>query len=912
MHTLTRLSCLVAIPLLIGVTEASGAAGLAATASAEPAPPGSPTMPEVVPAARDVLRATLDNGLRVVIVHNTLAPVVATSVNYLVGSDETPPGFPGTAHAQEHMMFRGNPGLSADQLASIGAIMGGNFNANTRESMTQYLYTVPAEDVDVALHIESTRMRGVLDSQEDWDHERGAIEQEVATDISSPAYKLYERLRRIMFEGTPYAHDALGTRASFDRTHASDLKSFYDSWYAPNNAVLVIVGNVELEPTMKTVRELFGDIRSKTLPARPTWHLRPVKAQHFQVDTDRPEGMQMIAMRTPGLDSPDFPAFEVLADVLSSHRFALYGLVAEGKALDAEFSLDPMQRAGLAYTSVSFPAGVDPAGLENDVRAILKQVASRGVPPELVDAAKQQERSEAEFQKNSIAGAASIWAEAIALYGLDSPEDDLKRIEQVSVADVDRVARKYLDLDRAVSAVMIPHGSGRPVPASGGFGGPENIALGEAKPIPLPDWAQAASSRLEVPALTTRPVVTKLPNGLTLIVQPENISDTVSVYGHIRTRPETQAPADKQGVAQLLNALLPFGTQQLGRVAFEEALDSIGAREETGPDFSIETLDHNFDRAVELLAANQLHPALPDTAFNALRPQLSQLVAARNRSPGHLAQQGLRQLLFPKSDPSLIEATTDSVDALKLEDLQAYHSATFRPDLTSIVVIGKVTPEQAQAAVAKYFGGWSAQGPTPSVDLPSAPPNAAAQLVVPDDSRVQDDVTLAQTAALTRTDPDFYALELGSAVLGGGFYSTRLSVDLRKNAGLVYSVDSELQSGRSRTIYLVHYACDPQNVGKAQDLVTRDIRSMQNAPVGQEELDRVKALLLRQIPLNESSVEDIAHGFLHRQDLNLPLDEPLIAARSYVAMTPETVQTTFRKWIRPDDLVRVTRGPSPQ
>src|ERR1700743_1339673 len=105
--------------------------------------------------ADSIVRATLPNGLRVIIVRNTLAPVVATSVNYLTGSDETPAGFPGTAHAQEHMMFRGSPGLTADQLADIGSVMGGNFNANTRESVTQYLFTVPSEDLDVALRIEA-------------------------------------------------------------------------------------------------------------------------------------------------------------------------------------------------------------------------------------------------------------------------------------------------------------------------------------------------------------------------------------------------------------------------------------------------------------------------------------------------------------------------------------------------------------------------------------------------------------------------------------------------------------------------------------------------------------------------------------------------------------------------------------
>src|ERR1700681_4281389 len=109
----------------------------------------APAASPAVAADRNVLRATLANGLRVIIVRNTLAPVVATSINYLVGSDEAPPGFPGTAHAQEHMMFRGSPGLSADQLADIGSVGGGNFNPNTRESLTQYLFTVPAEDLDV-------------------------------------------------------------------------------------------------------------------------------------------------------------------------------------------------------------------------------------------------------------------------------------------------------------------------------------------------------------------------------------------------------------------------------------------------------------------------------------------------------------------------------------------------------------------------------------------------------------------------------------------------------------------------------------------------------------------------------------------------------------------------------------------
>ncbi len=879
-------------------------AGFVVLPSADAATSGTPSDAGIV-------RATLENGLRVIIVHNSLAPVAATAVNYLVGSDEAPSGFPGMAHAQEHMMFRGNPGLTADQLADIGSLMGGNFNADTRESLTQYLYTVPAEDLDVALHIEATRMRGVDDSAQQWALERGAIEQEVAQDMSDPGYVLYKRLREIAFAGTPYAHDALGTRPSFDKTTAQMLKRFHNSWYAPNNAILIIVGDVDPRATLAKVRQLFGSIPRKALPARPQVSLAPIHAASLTVTTDQPTGTQMIAVRMPGLDSPDFPALEVLADVLSSRRFALYGLVPQGKALDTDFELDPLPKAGLAYATADFPSGADPKALDAEMRAILSQVARNGVPPDLVAAAKLQERRETEFLKNSIAGLASVWSDAIALYGLRSPEEDLARIDRVTVADVDRVARQYLTLNDAVSAVMLPQGSGPPVRSSGGFGGEENISLGEAKPTSLPAWAQAAVSRLTVPPETTRPVVSRLPNGITLIVEPEDVSDTVSVFGRIRTRSQTETPPGQEGAAMVLDQLFSYGSERLGRLAFQQALDDVGAREHGGTDFSVQALTENFDRAVELLADNELHPALPAPAMKIVQSQLAEVVTARDRSPGFLTQRSLRRALFPVTDPSLREPTAQSVRSLTLEDLRAYYTKVFRPDLATIVVIGKVPVEQAQATVAKYFGGWTAAGPMPPTDLPPVPPNRPSVINVPDASRVQDIVVLAQTLGITRSDPQYYALNLGSAVLGGGFYSTRLSIELRKNTGLVYSVDSDLQAGRTRSVYTIEFASDPQNVTKAAAIALREVRSMQTAPAGQEELARVKSLLLHEIPLQEASVDAIAGGLIERRELDLPLDEPTRAARHYIDLTAGDVEAAFKKWMRPDDMVRVSEGPAP-
>ena len=864
-----------------------------------------------VAADDNVLRARLDNGLEVVIVRNDLAAVVTTAVNYRVGADETPPGFPGMAHAQEHMMFRGSPGLSADQLANIGSLMGGNFNADTRQTVTQYFFTVPAEDLDVALHVEALRMRGVFDNDKDWRQERGAIEQEVAQDLSNPRYVLFTKLRAAMFRGTSYEHDALGSKSSFYRTTGRMLKAFHDKWYAPNNAVLVVVGQLDPAATLAQIRQLFGDIPARRLPERGHIKLQPVEPQSLSLKTDLPYAMQVVAMRMPGLDSPDYAAIEVLADVLNSQRGELYGMVPKGTALGTDFSLETLPKAGLAYATAVFPVAGDAKAVLAEMRGILARIARDGVPADLVAAAKLQERRAAEFQKNSIEGLATVWSEAVAVDGLASPEEDLTRIEKVSVEDVNRVARKYLDLDHTITALLTPQGSGKPI-AGKGFGGQENIALQANKPARLPDWAEQALHRLRVPESSVRPVVSQLPNGVTLIVQPESVSDTVSVFGRFKGRPELTVPKGKEGLSEVLDQLFSYGSDKLDRVAFQQALDKIGADEQAGSQFSIQVLSEHFDRAVELLAGNELHPALPETAFEIVKHQVAQSVAGRLESPGYLARHALRQVLFPTGDATLREARPETVEALTRADVVNYFHATYRPDLAVIVVVGKVTPEQARAAIEKHFGGWTATGPKPETNLPPVPANLAGIREVPDSSRVQDSVTLAETLGLTRSHPDYYALELGNTVLGGSFYSTRLTRDLRKEAGLVYTVDSEFIMSQTRGIYLVDYACDPRNVSRVQNIVLRELHDMQQTPVTADELARAKAVLLRRIPLEEASIGGIAEGLAERWSRDLPLDEPTRAAQRYLSLGAAEVQAAFAKWLRPQDLARVSQGPAPE
>src|SRR6201996_3588760 len=356
----------------------------------------------------NVTRATLSNGLQVVIVRSTLAPVVTVELNFKVGGDETPPGFPGSAHAEEHMAFRGCTGMTADQTAAIYAQLGGRDNADTQQNITQYYTTVPAAHLDVALQAQAACLRGVDNSEEEWSHERGAIEQEVSRDLSNPTYKFIDRLNNDMFAGTPYAPAPLGTRASFDATTGAMLNDFHKRWYTPSNAILVIVGDVDAAATLAKIKQMYGDIPPHPVPEHPAVNLSPVKPETFTLDSNLPYVLGFIAYRMPGTDSPDYAAAQILSDILASQRGDIYGMVPAGKALYASFGMgENYPKASVGYGELALPAGADATGPINEIRQIVEGYAQKGLPQDLFDAAKRDEIASAEFQRNSIPGLAS-------------------------------------------------------------------------------------------------------------------------------------------------------------------------------------------------------------------------------------------------------------------------------------------------------------------------------------------------------------------------------------------------------------------------------------------------------------------------------------------------------------------------
>jgi zinc protease len=869
-----------------------------------------PSFPVAARAAEgDVARATLANGLRVVVVCDTLAPVVTTVLNYDVGSDEQ--WIPGLAHATEHMMFRGSATLSSAQFMEAVGVTGGDFDADTQSNVTQYYFTVPSQYLDIALRAERSRATGLLMSQDSWNQERGAITQEVQQDNSNAFFRLLMKSQARLLAGTPYVKNTVGTVVDFAKNvNSAQLLKFYHEWYHPNNAIYVIAGDVDPAATIARVKQLFGDVPAEKLPARPLVHLENLRSALYRETSDFAFTAVGIGYRFPGYDSPDYAAGQILSDVLSSQRSDLGGLGFSGKALGTGFFVEAYPKAAVAYAFGAVPVTTPPETIDREMRAIIDNYKKTGLPPDLVEAAKLREISDLEFNANSIEGLAMEWSDAVAVQGLSSPDDMIAQFDKVTVADVNRVLRTYLDNSNAVAAYAVPKNSG--ATNMGGALATENNVIPPATHQPLPSWAQSVLDHLQVPGQTLAPADMTLSNGIRLIVQPEHITHTVVVDGDIQSDPQVQEPPNKEGVADVTAALLPYGTTTYDRVALQGELDTIAATTEAGTSFGLDVLSSHFERGVQLLADEELHPAFAPESFAIVRQQSVGELTGEVSSPDRLTQVALVKALYPAGDPSQRFATPASVGALTLNDVKSWFAAAYRPDLTTIVVIGDTTPEAARAIFEKYFGDWKAVGAKPNVEPPAVPPNAPSQVNVPATGRVQSSVRLVETVPLVRSDPDWAQLQLANTVLTGGFYSSLLYHDLREVHGYVYTIGSRVAAGKVRGTFSISYACEPQNVNPAQAQVSAILSQVQRQPIQADRLVRSKALLMGEVPIRLSSYEGVTEELLNDASLGLPLNQNVVDAQAELSATAASVQAALAKYLRPNAFVRVVTGPAPR
>jgi zinc protease len=852
-----------------------------------------------------VTRATLDNGLRIVVERQATAPIATVSVNYLFGLADAPPSNAGLAFGLSEFMTRQVDGLNADQLSKLVGTLGGSSSVYPGESVTRFVSTVPSVDLPSILLLEAARMRGLGATSADWNLDRRIEAQNLRQVATGYNYIWGRAVGNALFPGWPAMRD-FAMPDALGATPFADVSTFWNRWIGPNNAVLVVAGDVDPNSVLALVKNDFGSLRKIAVGKHPDDSAPQPHGVTISIKGDVVARWGYACVGLPGLASRDYAAGQVIERALNAESEDIQGLALQGTAISANFSTVLQTRtAVVACAQASAGRDTDPKILAKKMRDVLTQIAAQGLSDSSLESAKHGEELSMQLGIADSLDLAGFLGTASTEMADTTPDKYLASVRALTASDVKRVAGQYLTADRVVTAASVT----TLTPAAKAQS--QTVTAAAASNAPLPAWAAGASAPPETLPLSVAPTDTTLANGLRVIAVPLRGSGFVSVYGRVRVDANMEAPPGAEGVGLLLDRLIAQGPADMSPEAFARAVDGIGGVLQGGSSFQFSVAPPDFDRGLALLADDELHPTFDDSAFANARLAVGASADNSIHTMGAFISQTLNAHLYPPSDPTLRVANSDSVGALATDDALAYYTAAFRPDRTVIVVIGDVDADTASSEVEKWFGMWQRPvTPAPPVDLPAVPENQPFFQNLPDPGFPYKLVTLEETLDVTPVSQQASALTAGVEALGGTLSGSRFARDIRDHAGLAFLVSDSLAIGPTRSTYSVRFISLPANAEKVKGIVLKDIRAMQTAVLSTDDLRQVKALLLRQLVLQLDSPQSIAEKYLDLAIAGEPLNQPSLDARTYLDLTPDDVRAAFAKLVRAQGFVDLEVGGS--
>jgi len=871
----------------------------------------APAVAQDVSGAGDVgiYQRTLSNGLRVIVVEDRFAPVVHTSVWYRFGSLNETPGKTGLAHALEHMMFRGTGAISAGGLDDVVARLGAQMNGQTDYDYTDFLFDMPSDKANVALQIEADRMAHLALRQSEWNIERRAVLNELDGDESSPFFNLLARVRAAAYPGLPAGRTPTGVRSDVARATAADIRTYYERWYAPNNATLVVAGDVDHNAIFAMAQGDFGPIRARALPRRYAQHPQAAGGKTVEAEFPFPFEVLDLAYAIPGDTERGEPAVSALASLIGNQRGPFYhALVASNVALQVDANADTQLRGGLMHVFIVLNPGHTGAEAQQIFQATMDGALREGFQPDLVSAAKIATLAERAYSADSIGGYADLVGYTYGIVG-ERDRDEDARLAALTPADLLAAARTYLRTP-TVAGHLTPNDAPRRASSQKSDAAASDNFSGRAPsgPIVVPAMIRAEVRRPTTARSKLDPLRFSLPNGLAVIFQEKHDRRTVYVRGAIDSSP-AMIPPGKEGIVRLASAVAEFGTERYDFAQLRKATDDIGASVNFGQGFGATGFSKDFEKLLELLSEGEQHPLFPQRWLDLQRSQLANSVASEQDISGVMVDRAYLQRLLAPDDPALRYASQSSISSITREDLLAYTKRYWRPDLTTIAIVGDLSPERVRRAVSGAFGSWTNEGATPAVGEPPLPPPHVAHAYV---GTAANQVFVQLGApAISRKNRDYDAFRLLTEMIGGsGYFQSRLWQELRQRRGLVYSVSSEIKSDRDRGDLEIDLSASPANVEAAIGIVRDELERFRSAPVSGVELQEARTRVVSAALLNEASARGQLEQTLEIATNGLPSNYYATLEQRYDAVTASDIQRVARAYLHPNRLIEVFAGPS--
>jgi zinc protease len=873
---------------------------------------------------RGVQKTVLANGLTVLTKEIHTAPVVSVQVWYRVGSRNETQGLNGISHQLEHLLFKGTQSRPI-QFGRLFSALGSASNAFTSYDMTAYFGTVSSDKLEALLVLEADRMRHSLINEEQLETEKRVVISELQGYDNSPEYRLSEVVMRQAFPGRAYGLPVGGTKTDVERFTLSQVRNYYDTFYRPDNAVLTVTGDFEPDVLQSIIEKTFGAIASQP-PSIPVENLPP--SQENLAPRDRPT--TPIQLQQPGSASliesvypipdvqhPDVPVLDVLDAVLSVGRNSRFfqTLIEPGLASQVSSYSAALMEPGWYNISASLIPEQAIADVDRILLKTIEDIQKTLISDEELERAKQQLMTHFIMSNREIDSQASQLAYSEIVTGDYKYSDRyLANIQQVSAADVQRVAQTYLKAEQRTVGYFEPTQFDEDA-EMGNVSAQQTVEnFTPSEPVDPAEVAQYLPSFSAVKGSTTQalPQTFTLPNGLQILMLSDPSSPTVTLNGNIQAGNGFDL-LTKPGVASLTAETIMGGTQTNDALALAKRLEDRGA----GLDFSafregVEVEGHALAMDLPLLLqtlAEVLQQAVfPESELELSRKQIISSLHMELDDPARLGRRTLQQKLYPPNHPFHVFPTIETMQAITQADVLAFYQQRYTPKHTVLALVGDFEIVKVQALIQTHFGDWDAPAiesalPTPTVALPST----THQIQVPLPGKSQS-ITYMGYPGIERRDRRYHAAIVLNQILGGDTLSSRLGTEIRDRQGLTYGIYSYFAAGQIAGPFIIEMQTAPEDTEQAVDSTLKLLQNLRQSGISEAELNAAKRSITNSYPVELANPDAVVHRMLMNAVDGYGTEEIRDFPSKIEAVTMKQIDQVIQELILPDQMLIVTVG----
>jgi len=789
----------------------------------------------------------LENGLRLLVHEDHKAPIVAVNIWYHVGSKNEKPGKSGFAHLFEHLMFNGSENYNKDYFKLMESIGATDLNGTTNEDRTNYFQNIPISALDQVLWLESDRMGhllGVIDSAR-LNEQRGVVQNEKRQGENQPYAISWELTEKSTYPvGHPYSWTVIGSMEDLNAASLDDVKEWFKTYYGPNNAVLVIAGDIDAQTALQKVKKYFADIPpSPPISKHQEW-IAKMTGKHRQVAQDRvPQSRIQKTWNVSPWGTKDAVLLDLLTSILTSGKPSrLYKRLRYDEELVNNVSsfLDDRQISSQFYIQADAKPGIELAKVESVINEELKKILKDGVTPEELTRVKTQYF--ANFVKGmerigGFGGKSDILAQN-EVYGgsADYYKTIHKWIKEATPADIKRVANEWLN-DGEYALEINPY--------------PEiNANLSDrADRTALPPLAAIAPVKFpDVQEFT-------LSNGLKVMFAQRSSVPVINM-NLVMDAGFAADQSAKPGTARLAMNMLREGTKTRNSIQISDEILNLGLSlgvfsSLDNSNITMNALKSNFDKSLDLFADVLLNPIFPEKDLARLKKEQLLSIKQEQSQPFGMALRMLPKLIYGEghaySNPFSGSGTEESVASITKADVVKFHQTWLAPNSSTLIVVGDITAAELKNKLEAKLAGWK-QKQVPAKNIANANASGVKKVFIIDKPDALQSILMLGQLAPTGQSNDWVNMDMMNRILGGEFTS-RINMNLREDKHWSYGAGSILLDTKGQSMF-VGYA--PVQTDKSAESATEMKKEMENFigtnPATQEEFNKVQANAVMQLP----------------------------------------------------------------